>query len=59
METDWDELVRMPVPPPAVPALPTVATTIEFDDVQELLWVGNEYVSFLEGKTKFMGLGDW
>ena len=44
MEADWDELSRIPVPPPSLPLLPTAATTIAFDDVQELLWVGNEYV---------------
>ncbi|GAB1215349.1 poly(A)-specific ribonuclease [Aspergillus terreus] len=43
MEADWDELSRIPVPPPSPHALPTVATTIAFDDVMELLWVGNEY----------------
>jgi len=44
MEADWDELSRIPVPPPGPHALPTIATTIAFDDVMELLWVGNEFV---------------
>lgn len=44
MEADWDELARIPVPPPGAHALPTIATTVAFDDVMELLWTGNEYV---------------
>lgn len=47
MEADWDELSHIPVPPPGPHALPTIATTIAFDDVMELLWVGNEFVSFV------------
>jgi PAB-dependent poly(A)-specific ribonuclease subunit 2 len=43
MEADWDELSRIPVPPPSPHGLPTVATTIAFDDVSELLWAGNEF----------------
>lgn len=46
MEADWDELSRIPVPPPSPHGLPTVASTIAFDDVSELLWAGNEFVSF-------------
>ena len=45
MEADWDELSRIAMPPPSAHTLPTVATTIAFDDVMELLWTGNEYVS--------------
>lgn len=45
MEADWDELARMPIPPPSPHAMPTVATAVAFDDVMELLWTGNEYVS--------------
>lgn len=45
MEADWDELSRIPMPPPSMHAMPTVATTVAFDDVMELLWTGNEYVS--------------
>jgi hypothetical protein len=44
MERDWVELLRIPLPPPNPHALPTIATTIAFDDVSELLWAGNEYV---------------
>ncbi|KAJ5173111.1 Peptidase C19 ubiquitin carboxyl-terminal hydrolase 2 [Penicillium capsulatum] len=43
MEADWDELSRIPMPPPSTHAMPTVATTVAFDDVMELLWTGNEY----------------
>jgi hypothetical protein len=44
MERDWVELLHIPLPPPNPHALPTIATTIAFDDVSELLWAGNEYV---------------
>ncbi|KAI9926776.1 hypothetical protein ASPWEDRAFT_164839 [Aspergillus wentii DTO 134E9] len=43
MEADWDELLRIPVPAPNSHSLPTIGTTVAFDDVMELLWVGNEF----------------
>jgi hypothetical protein len=33
--------------------MPTVATAIAFDDMMELLWTGNEYVS--TGNSNVMG----
>ncbi len=56
MEADWDELSRIPVPPPSVHGLPTIATTVAFDDVSELLWTGNEYVSVLTYTLRRNGL---
>jgi PAB-dependent poly(A)-specific ribonuclease subunit 2 len=47
MEADWNEVSRVAVPAANSHTLPTIATTIAFDDVQDLLWVGNEYVSLL------------
>jgi hypothetical protein len=36
---------RITIPPNTAHDLPTPASTIAFDTQQELLWVGNEYVS--------------
>ncbi|KAI5865927.1 PAB-dependent poly(A)-specific ribonuclease subunit PAN2 [Durotheca rogersii] len=43
MDGDWDEVARIPFPPPGLRALPTPVTTLAFDTSQELLWTGNEY----------------
>ncbi|KZF21116.1 hypothetical protein L228DRAFT_269516 [Xylona heveae TC161] len=43
METDWDEIARVGFPPPGIHAMPTPASTLAFDNSQELLWAGNEY----------------
>ncbi|QPG94530.1 poly(A)-specific ribonuclease [Epichloe festucae Fl1] len=43
MDGDWDEVARIPFPPPGVHALPTPVTTMTFDNSQELLWTGNDY----------------
>ncbi|KAJ5582873.1 Peptidase C19 ubiquitin carboxyl-terminal hydrolase 2 [Penicillium sp. DV-2018c] len=43
MEADWDELSRIPMPPPSAHGMPTVATAMAFDDMNELLWTGNEF----------------
>ena len=60
MEADWDEvsarkargyiadlpqLYRIVLPSASAHELPTPASTLAFDTRQELLWVGNEYVS--------------
>ncbi|EKJ70854.1 hypothetical protein FPSE_09006 [Fusarium pseudograminearum CS3096] len=43
MDADWDEVTRIPFPPPGVRAMQTPVTTMIFDNVQELLWTGNDY----------------
>ncbi|KAK8922063.1 PAN2-PAN3 deadenylation complex catalytic subunit PAN2 [Metarhizium anisopliae] len=43
MDGDWDEVARIPFPPPGVHAMPTPVTTMTFDTFQELLWTGNDY----------------
>ncbi|GJN82195.1 PAB-dependent poly(A)-specific ribonuclease subunit PAN2 [Purpureocillium lilacinum] len=43
MDGDWDEVSRIPFPPPGVHAMPTPVTTMTFDSSQELLWTGNDY----------------
>ncbi|KAH8163514.1 hypothetical protein CIB48_g4742 [Xylaria polymorpha] len=43
MDGDWDEVARIPLPPPGLRALPTPVTRLAFDVSQELLWTGNEY----------------
>ncbi|KAL2208105.1 putative PAB-dependent poly(A)-specific ribonuclease subunit [Sarocladium strictum] len=43
MDGDWDEVARIPFPPPGVHAMPTPVTTMTFDTSQELLWTGNDY----------------
>ncbi|KAG5982428.1 poly(A)-specific ribonuclease [Claviceps digitariae] len=43
MDGDWDEVARIPLPPPGVHALATPVTSMAFDISQELLWTGNDY----------------
>ncbi|KAI2469613.1 PAB-dependent poly(A)-specific ribonuclease subunit PAN2 [Annulohypoxylon bovei var. microspora] len=43
MDGDWDEVARIPFPPPGLRAMPTPVTVLAFDTSQELLWTGNEY----------------
>lgn len=50
------QLHRITVPPPDIHSEPTPATTVAFDTQQELLWVGNEYVSGLFGDKTGMSL---
>ena len=45
MEADWDEIIRIAVPTPPNPGpltLPSPASAIAFDDLQELLWIGTD-----------------
>ncbi|ROT42505.1 exonuclease [Sodiomyces alkalinus F11] len=43
MDGDWDQVARIPFPPPGVRAMATPVTTLAFDPHQELLWTGNDY----------------
>ncbi|KAG9653830.1 hypothetical protein KCU64_g7625, partial [Aureobasidium melanogenum] len=43
METDWDEVARVVLPPPSPNALNTPISTFAFDSMQELLWAANEF----------------
>ncbi|KAI1336970.1 PAB-dependent poly(A)-specific ribonuclease subunit PAN2 [Xylariaceae sp. FL0016] len=43
MDQDWDEVARIPFPPPGLRANITPVATLAFDTNQELLWTGNEY----------------
>lgn len=47
MEADWDEITRIAVPSSGLHAIPAPASSIAFDDLQELLWVGNDQVRCL------------
>ncbi|KAH8903478.1 hypothetical protein BR93DRAFT_931074 [Coniochaeta sp. PMI_546] len=44
MDADWDEVGRVPFPPPGAneSPFPRPPTTIAFDTCQELLWTGND-----------------
>lgn len=46
MEADWNEATRITVPSNSNAPL-SQPTTFAFDNLQELLWTGNEYVSRL------------
>ncbi|KAI3536342.1 PAB-dependent poly(A)-specific ribonuclease subunit PAN2 [Colletotrichum abscissum] len=43
MDGDWDEVARIPFPPPGIHAAATPVSTMTFDTAQELLWTGNDY----------------
>ncbi|PHH66549.1 hypothetical protein CDD81_7024 [Ophiocordyceps australis] len=44
MDGDWDEVSRIPFPPPGgVHSMPSPVTTMTFDTSHELLWTGNEF----------------
>lgn len=45
MEADWSETTRIAFPGPSPNVSPGAVTTFAFDNSQELLWTGNEYVS--------------
>lgn len=44
MEADWDEITRIAVPSSGLHAVPPTTSAIAFDDLQELLWIGNDQV---------------
>jgi hypothetical protein len=41
---DYEQVAVVPHPGPGPHAHPTPATALAFDNAQELLWTGNEYV---------------
>lgn len=57
MEADWDEITRIAVPSAGLHAIPAPASSIAFDDLQELLWVGNDQVRCL-GLIQWRALTD-
>lgn len=47
MEADWDEITRIAVPTTGPLSLqPQPATALTLDDLQELLWIGTDQVSY-------------
>ena len=49
------QIHRITVPPPEARDIPTPASALAFDTQQELLWVGNEYVSRAMYETQKTG----
>ena len=52
MEADWDEITRIAVPSSGLHAIPSPASAVIFDELQELLWVGNDQVSQVGGTVR-------